>query len=832
MGRDAYRVPVDQLRVEYTIETFGERFETTAELQPRTYVIQQNRAFQALALGLEQEGPGFHIFVVGPTGTGRRTLTLEYVQQFALRRPPPPDICYTYNFENPDTPLALLLPPGKGRILREEIRQFRRLVQEELPKIFESSEYEEFRRRIEQELHREQAEAMERLQERARALGFMIVQTPTGLQAVPIWQGKPVTPDVLVKLPEDFRRELAKQEHFVEELIQDFLKESRKRQREAVERVQQRERELVQRFLQPVFHELMEIFADQPKVIEWLRSLQRDFMQNLKEVAEAIQQIRQGKVRMGTYLDRFQVNLLVSHAGREGAPVVFESNPTFYNLFGRIERFAVEGIYVTNFMMIKPGSVHRANGGFLLLDALELFKYPLVWDTLKRVLQRRELTIEDYAQHFSPIPLATLRPEPVPIHLKVILIGPQWLYQLLYLSDEDFRKLFKIKVEFQPTFEARNGGLEDTVRYIARVCHAEGLPPLDRSAVQEVLTYSSRIAGDRDELTAQLHTIADLVREAAYWARQQNASVITADIVRHTIDQMRYRQNLIEERIHRLIDRQVLFIDVDGKAVGQVNGLAVYAIGGYTFGKPTRITATVSVGRDGIANIERQVRLSGPIHDKGVFIFTGFLKSTFARTQPLSLSASICFEQSYESVEGDSASLAELIALLSAIGQVPVDQGIAVTGSVNQKGQVQPVGGINEKIEGFFDVCVRRGLTGRQGVIIPYANLRHVNLHPRVIRAVAEGQFHIYAVRTVEEAVEILTDLPAGTWNPERNRWEPEDSVFARVSQRLQELARAEKKFERAEKEKAAPREEEPEESTPAPPAPPEPGEPPESPDG
>ncbi len=788
-----WRVPPSELRVQVSLDEY-EVPETTAPIRAPVHVIQQNRAFEALRIGLEQTSPGFHIFVVGPAGTGRRTLTRQYVEQLARTRPTPPDLCYVYNFEDPDTPMALVLPTGRAAHLRDEVRQFRRAVQEQLPKIFESPDYEEFRQQVQQELNQKQQEAFERLQGRARALGFLVISTDAGLRPVPLWQGKPMTPDVLLSLPDQVRQELGRQESLVLQMIQEFLKEQRRLQREAVERIRQREREMVQQFLQPYFVDLVEEYRDQPKVVAWLEMIQQDFMNNLMEVVQAIQAVQQG-TKVGTYLDRYDVNILVSHASRPGAPVVYETNPTFYNLFGRIERRAIEGFYVTDFTLIKPGSLHRANGGFLIVEALEMFKYPLVWDTLKRVLQRGELGIEDYGQQFSPIPLATLRPEPIQIQVKVILIGPAWLYQLLYLLDEDFGKLFKVKAEFQPTFEAREGGVEDTIRFIGRVCHEEGLLPLNREALQEVLTYSSRLAGDREELSARFGEIADLVREASYWAQKEGQSVIDGEIIRKTLEQRRYRNNLLEERIQKLIDRDVLFVDTQGSRVGQVNGLAVYAIGGYEFGKPSRITASVGVGREGIINIERQVRLSGPIHDKGVLILSGYLKNVFARNKPLSLTASICFEQSYEGVEGDSASLAELLVLLSAIGQVPLDQGIAVTGSVDQQGRVQPVGGINEKIEGFFDVCTRRGLTGRQGVIIPAANKRHLCLHPRVVRAVEAGQFHIYAVQRVEEAITILTGRPAGEWNPETGQWEPSDSVFAQVDRRLIELARYERDF-------------------------------------
>ncbi|MCS7312599.1 MAG: AAA family ATPase, partial [Acidobacteria bacterium] len=651
-----WRVPPAELRVQISLEEYGP-LETTAPIRAPVHVIQQSRAFEALRIGLEQTSPGFHIFVVGPAGTGRRTLTRQYVEQWARTRPTPPDLCYVYNFEDPDIPMALVLPTGRAAHLRDEMRQFRRAIQEQLPRIFESPDYEEFRQQVQRELNQKQQEAFERLQGRARALGFFIISTDAGLRPVPLWQGKPMTPDVFLSLPDSVRQELGKQEALVLQMIQEFLKEQRRLQREATERVRQREREMVQQFLQPYLFDLVEEYRDQPKVARWIEIIQQDFMNNLMEVIQAIQAVQQG-VKTGTYLDRYDVNILVSHASRPGAPVVYETNPTFYNLFGRIERRAVEGFYVTDFTLIKPGSLHRANGGVLIIEALEMFKYPLVWDTLKRVLQHGELGIEDYGQQFSLIPLATLRPEPIQIQVKVILIGPAWLYQLLYLLDEDFGKLFKIRAEFQTTFEVRQGGVEDTVRFIGRVCHEEGLLPLNREALQEVLTYSSRLAGDREELSARFGEIADLVREASYWAQGEGRSVVDGEAIRKTLEQRRYRNNLLEERVQKLIDRDVLFVDTQGDRIGQVNGLAVYVIGGYEFGKPSRITASVGVGREGIINIERQVRLSGPIHDKGVLILSGYLKNVFARNKPLSLTASICFEQSYEGVEGDSASLA------------------------------------------------------------------------------------------------------------------------------------------------------------------------------
>ena len=787
------RVPTEQLRPEVKLAS---SFDTTEAIRSQVYVIQQNRAFQALAMGVEATSPNFHVFVVGPPGTGRRTLTEKYVAQYARQRPTPPDLCYVYNFENPDAPMALLVAPGRGQQLKNEIAALQRTLREELPKVFESAEYEEARRQIQAELNEKQQALFEELQGTAKALGFVILTTPEGLQPVPLWQGKPMTPEKLAELPEELRKELIRQEQHVVEAIQKFLKDQRRLQREIARRLREQERQMVQRFLQPIFTQLEEDFRDEIRVVEWIRALHRDIMGHLREIFEALKHIKERGPQHATYLDRYDVNVLVSHSGNEGAPVIFESNPNYYNLFGRIERKPVDGTFVTDFTMIKPGAIHRANGGYLILEALEVLKYPLVWDTLKRALERREIVIEDFGQQFSPIPVATLRPEPVPLNLRVILIGSPYLYHLLYTLDEDFSKVFKIKAEFQGTMLKSDETIGDVVRYIARVCHEEQLCHLDRGAVEELLAYSIRLAGDKDELSARFGVIADIIREAHYLAHRENRNVIDREILLKALETRRYRHNLIEERMQRLIDRDVLLIETEGEVIGQVNGLAVYQLGGYAFGKPSRLTCSVSVGQGGILNIERQVKLSGPIHDKGVYILTGFLRSMFARNKPLTLTASLTFEQGYEGVEGDSASLAELLILLSAIGRVPLKQSIAVTGSVNQRGQVQAVGGINEKIEGFFDVCARRGLNGQHGVIIPKANVRHLCLEHRVVQAIEEGKFHLWAVERVDEALEILTGRPAGVWREDAQAFEPEESVFAAVDRGLVELARAAKAFE------------------------------------
>ncbi len=756
-------------------------------------MIQQNRAFSALQIGCETPIPGFHIFVVGPPGTGRRTLTQRYVSQIARLRRVPPDICYVYNFENADEPLVLLLPPGKGNELHEAISSFRKLLVEQLPKVFESADYEETRSRIQQELKKEQDEAWEKLQSRAKALGFVILATPKGLQPVPIWQGKPLTPEIAATLPDETREHLRKQESIVVDFIQEFLKIQRDLQKKYSEKLKEYETQLVQHFIQPILEEVKQTFREHIKVIEWIETLQRDVMDNLRSIFESIRHIQEHGPKHPTILDRYDVNLMVSHRNTKGCPVVYEPNPTFYNLFGRIDRKPYEGTFITDYMHIKPGALHKANGGFLIIEALELLRYPLAWETLKRSLLRRELFIEDYGQQFSPIPVATLRPQPLPLDLKVILIGPPWVYEILFHVDEDFQKIFKIRAEFQATMPRNQETAGDVLRFIARVCFEENLKHLTRDGVEEILLYSHRLAGDKDELSAAFGIIAEIIREAHYWALKWEKQYVDREVIQHTIQQRRFRHSYLEERVQKAIERDVLFIDVDGKKCGQINGLAVYQYGGFAFGKPSRITASIGAGQDGIIHIERQVKLSGPIHDKGVLILSGYLRSLFARDKPLSLSASITFEQAYEGIEGDSASLAELLVLLSALSGVPLLQSIAVTGSVNQHGVVQPVGGINHKIEGFFKTCKMKGLTGRQGVLIPKANIRHLCLDDEVIEAVRKGEFHIWAVETVPEAISLLFEITAGSWNEKEKKWEPESSVFALVNKRFVELAKARK---------------------------------------
>lgn len=800
-----YELPASALRPEIRLEEGS--FTTTETIRSSTYVIQQNRAFQALQLGVEAQYNSFHVFVVGPPATGRRTLTRKFVEQFAHTRPTPPDTCYVFNFEEPDNPIFFLLPPGRGYHLKQEMEHLRRILRDEVPKVFESSEYEDFRRSIQQELNRLQQQKYEEMQSQAKEIGFTVLSTAEGFQPVPLQDGKPMTPEAFSELPESEHRELARREQDVILLIQQFLKDQRRIQRDLARRLREHERSMVQKALQPFFTQICEDFRGEISVIEWCRSAYKDITENLREIFEAIKSLREQGGNAPSYLDRYDVNILVTH-NREGAPVVYETNPTYYNLFGRIERRPVNGTFITDFTLIKPGALHRANGGFLILEALEVLKYPMVWDTLKRSLEKRELLIEDYGQQLSPVPVATLRPQPIPLDVRVILIGSPWVYQLLYTLDESFSKVFKIKAEFQSSMDLNEETIGDVIRYAARVCHEENMLHIDRGAMEEILIYSSRLAGDAGELSSRFGVIADVIREAHYWAEQEQKKYIDREALLQALEARRYRDNLMEERVQKLIERDVLMIETQGFEVGRLNGLAVYQVGGYSFGRPNLITATVAVGQEGIINIERQVKLSGPIHDKGVLIFSGYLRSMFARNKPLSLSASLTFEQGYENIEGDSASLAELIVLLSAIGEVPLNQGIAVTGSVNQHGRVQPVGGINEKIEGFFDVCAARGLTGGQGVVIPKSNVRHLCLHQRVIHAVKEGKFHIWAVSRVEEAMELLTTMPAGTWDEQMQQWKPENSIFFKVDYRLWELGKARKLFDKMEKQGPHPEEE------------------------
>lgn len=802
-------LPAQQLRRRCDPAQFD--FETTAELEDLNDVLGQERAVEAIRFGISIQREGYNLFALGPSGTGKRTTIRQFLDQRAATEPTPPDLCYVNNFEQPHKPRLLRLPPGMGSVLRKDMEQLIEELRTSIPAAFESEDYRTRKQEIEEEFKEQQERAFGDVQKQAQERNIALIRTPVGLAFAPLKDGQVVSPDEFQKLPEEERKKVEVDIEQLQGQLQDAIAQVRQWEREAREKVKELDREITIFAVGHLIDELRNKYAELPDVVAYLDAVQKDVIESVDEFRQA----EETPQFMGIPLPRsfigppqfrrYQVNVLVDHSESKGAPVVYEDHPTYNNLIGYIEHIAQMGALVTDFNLIKPGALHRANGGYLILDARELLLQPYAWDALKRALRAREIRIESLAQALSLISTVSLEPEAVPLDVKVVLVGERLLYYLLYQYDPDFGELFKVEADFNEEMARTPENNLLYARLIATIARKEGLRPFDRGAIAQVIEHSARIAGDAEKLSVHLLGITDLLREADYYADTNGNGVVTAADVQRAIAAQIHRADRLRERVQEGIQRGTILIDTSGERVGQVNGLSVVALGNYAFGHPSRITARVRMGKGEVVDIEREVALGGPIHSKGVLILSGFLGARYAADRPLTLSASLVFEQSYSSVEGDSASLAELCALLSALADVPIKQSLAVTGSIDQHGRVQPIGGVNEKIEGFFDICKARGLTGEQGVIIPAANVQHLMLKQEVVEAVEEGRFHVYPVKTVDEGLELLTGIPAGERDAKGAF--PKGSVNQRVEARLIELAEKQRALaESAKKQRRKPR--------------------------
>jgi len=810
-----------QLRRRCEIEDLP--FRCTSELPELTEIIGQERATRAIEFGIDIPSYGYNIYAMGPAGAGKTTTILRFLERKASTRDVPHDWGYVNNFKDPQSPQALRLPPGGGRALRDKVDGLLRTLAEELPKAFESEQYEEHRQKLSRQLDEQRTAEFKRLEAFAAERGFAILQTPMGLMLAPVMEGKVLSREQYMQLPEERRQALEAQEPVLQEALQATLRRMQELEQEAKDRLRHLDQEVAAATITPFFQPLLEEYADWPEVVAHLEAVRNDIVERVGRIKAALsrQETAPESATTPPWLqpptaspfDRYRINVIVDNSGQKGAPVVLETNPTYHNLIGRLEHRAQFGMLVTDFLMIRGGALHRANGGYLVVDARALLRQPLAWQALKRCLRHQEIRIEDPGRELGLIATATLTPEPIPLDVKVVLIGDAQSYYLLYALDEEFQKLFKVRADFAVDMEWNQENVKKVARFIRTRCEEEGLPHFDLGAVAKVVEYSARLVEDQRKLTTRFAHVADIVREAAYWAQRAGHNPVTAEDVQKAIDERIFRSNQIEERVREQITEGTIMVDTTGEVVGQVNGLSVVMLGDYQFGRPNRITARTYLGQQGVINIEREARLSGRIHDKGVLILAGYLGGKYAQDVPLSLSASLAFEQSYSGVEGDSASVAETCALLSSLSGLPIKQGIAVTGSINQKGEVQAVGGATPKIEGFFEVCKAAdgGLTGEQGVIIPEANVRHLMLREEVIEAVEQSLFHIYPVRTVDEAITILTGVEAGEQDEEGNY--PPDSVNGRVQARLKQLAEQLKAFGREAEKKPKEEEKEDEES-------------------
>ncbi len=792
-----FRVDPQQLKKACEMEEIG--IQVSTEVEPLSEFIGQERAHHAFTLGLQIKGSGYNIYAAGPPGTGKRTMIQAYLERIAKQLPTPNDWCYVYNFEDPIAPKALSLPAGKGKELQKDMENLVEEIQNRMQNLFESEAYATERDALMKSFEERHQRLIQEFQERAKARGFIVQFTPKGVVVTPHLQGRPLSPEEFEALPQEFKQRIQQERERLDQEIKGLIRELRQIEREAQERLKQLDQEAFQYTIEPLFQDLFEKYADLPEVRAYLEQVQKDMLEHVDvfkpkptpplPIPIPIPQPAE------TSLKRYRVNVLVDHSDAEGAPVVFEPIPNYVNLVGRIEKEVHMGALHTDFTMIHAGALHRANGGFLVIEMEELLRQPYAYPALKKALKTGQILIEDLGETLGLITTRVLKPEPIPLQVKVILMGDPLLYHLAYLWDPDFRELFKVKADFGVTMDRTPENIAKYTAFIAGIVKKEALLPFSAEAMARVIEYSSRIVSDQRKLSTKFSEIVDILREADFWAREAGAEMVQAEHVVRAIEEKRFRSNLLEERIQEMIARGTLLVDVEGERVGVVNGLSVLDLGDFSFGRPVRITATVGGGKEGVLDIEREVGLGGKIHSKGVLILSGYLSETFGEKEPITLSARIAFEQSYSEIEGDSASSTELYALMSALSGLPIRQDLAVTGSVNQKGEVQPVGGINEKIEGFYRICKVKGLTGTQGVLIPRRNLENLMLHDEVVQAVREGKFHIYAVDHVEEGIEILTGVPAGR-KPDGTF--EKGSVFARIAERLEAFKEAAKEREKA----------------------------------
>jgi lon-related putative ATP-dependent protease len=778
-------------------------FETTAELEELKEIPGQDRAVEAIHFATGIGVDGHNVYVLGPPGSGRHLFVRQFLENKAAERAVPEDWCYVFNFDEPRQPKALALPPGRSKELHKDVEHVIQDAQTAIPAAFESDEFQAQREAIAEEFKESQEEAFKQVEEEARELEIGVVQTPTGIAFIPVKDGEALGVEEFKKLPDDDQNRFHDEITQLTKRLQQVMRSMPKKAREMRHKIRNLERDVAGMAVSGLLDELIQKYQDIPAVVEYLEKMQSDILDNVGlflrpadggGMPVQIQQVMESKESAA--MRRYSINVLVDRGGAEGAPVVFEDKPGFVELIGRIEHESEFGSLVTNFSLIRPGALHRANGGYLVLDAAKLLSYPLAWDGLKRALKSRELRVRSLADDIGIVSTVTLEPEPIPLDLKVILIGERIYYYMLEQYDPEFPELFKVAADFEDEMKRSHENIESLARWLATIIRKEDLKHLHRDGIARLMEESARQVGDSERFSSNIRRATDLIREAHYWAEQGGTELIGAEEIQKAIDSRVRRASRYRDRMQEEMLRDTFVVETSGARTRQINGLAVLQLGDLSFGRPQRITATVKLGSGEVIDIEREVKLGGPLHSKGVLILSGFLGSHYVTDRPLSLSASLVFEQSYGGVDGDSASAAELCALGSALAEVPIDQSLAITGSVDQHGRIQAIGGVNEKIEGFFDICSRRGLTGKQGVLIPHANVKHLMLRKDVVDAVEAGQFQVYPLDHVDQALEILTGLPAGE-RTENGEFMP-GSVNQKIRERLAQFADQRRAFGRS----------------------------------
>ena len=748
------------------------KFETTKELVDTSDLIYgQERGIKALQFGTEIDIKGYNMYLEGPSGVGKTMYTKKFLDKKAEKEKVPNDWVYIYNFENPNEPVAISFPAGQGKVFATTMENFVKDVRRDIKKTFNNDDFEKEKQLIKAEFEEKRETLLSKLNQKTLIQGFQVKSTENGVYMMPVLDGRTLAEDEFDELDESIKKEFEERSALVQEQIFQALGEIKLIEREAEKRIDEWQSNIALMTINVHVNSIKANYKRNKKVGTYLDNVKKDILKNIScflapdpdpksTTPVPVQQLQKPELKE-PWLN-YRVNLFIDNSKLEGTPVIMDTNYSYYNIFGGLEYENQYGSLKTDYMMIKPGLLHQANGGYVIFQAKDILSNPLCYEALKKALKIKELSIENATEQRAGMLLLALKPEPIPLDLKVILIGNSNIYHTLLSMDDDFRKLFKIKVEFEEDAPKTEENIERLSNFVRSFCAQECLLDLDKDAMARIVEITSKIAGDKEKLSTQFSEIGEILGEASVWAKKDKQKIITRDYIQKALDERIERIKKYDTRYLQMIKEEALLIDTEGFVTGQINGLTVIKIGDYSFGKPARITASTYMGKEGIVNIEREIEMSGSSHSKGVLILTGYLGEQFAQDIPLSLTANLCFEQLYGGVDGDSASSTEAYALLSSLSGIPINQSIAVTGSVNQKGFIQPIGGVNEKIEGFYQICKLRGFNGEQGVIIPKQNVRNLHLSDEIIDAVKKGKFHVYSVSTIDEGIEILTGVPAG----------------------------------------------------------------------
>lgn len=767
-------------------------FETTDELEPIYSGIGQDRGIKALEFGLNVDVRGNNLYLEGPSGVGKTMYTKNYLDTISKKKKIPADWCYIYNFDNPNEPIAVSLPAGEGKEFKDMMDRFITDIKNDIKSTFNNEEFERERTLIKQEFDAKRTALMEQLNAKSAEYGFQVKSSQTGIYMMPIMNGKAIAEEEFDKLDEETKKDYEDKSNIVQQHIMEAISQIKAIEKESEQKVSEWQSNVALLTVNAHINYIKTKYKRNKKIVKFLEDIKKDILKNISyfvaDDKKDQRQTPQPKPEVVQPWLNYRVNLFIDNSKLEGAPVIMDSNYSYHNIFGKLEYENYYGALKTDFTMLKPGLLHIANGGYIIFQAHDLLSNSLCYEALKKALRSKEIGIENTADARSSMVMVSLKPEPIPLNVKVILIGDDNIYQTLLAMDSDFKKLFKIKVEFEEEAPRNNENMNKLARFVKSYCGQENLPPLDREAMAKVVEYASKLADSKDKLSTRFNDLAQIIAESATWAKLGHSKVVTAKFIEKALEERIERVKKYDSRYMEMIKENTLLIDTSGAKVGQINGLTIMNVGDYTFGKPVKITANTYTGKSGVVNIEREVSLSGSSHSKGVLILSSYIGEMFAQNIPLSLTASVCFEQLYNGVDGDSASSTELYAILSSLSGMPINQAIAVTGSVNQKGEIQPIGGVNDKIEGFFQVCKMRGLDGSHGVIIPRQNVMNLNLSDEVITAVKEKKFHIYAITTIEEGIEILTGVPAGKRDSNGNF--PAGSINYLASEKLKKFAR------------------------------------------